>query len=83
MMTIAEEETEHAELSWDLAAWLEPTLTPAERDIVRSARAQALREVVESVATPVDPSLAHVAGLPPAPIAVAMAVALERQVLST
>jgi hypothetical protein len=39
---IAEDEAEHAELSWDLDAWYGTRLTVAERGLVADAKAEAL-----------------------------------------
>jgi len=47
---IAEDETRHAELAWQVAAWLEPQLSEAEQRelarVKREAVAQLSREVV-------------------------------------
>jgi hypothetical protein len=45
MSTIADDETRHAELAWDFAAWLEPQLTDAERDQIHAARERAIAEL--------------------------------------
>lgn len=42
LAAIADDECAHGDLAWDLAAWLEPRLTPAERAQVAAARAAAL-----------------------------------------
>jgi hypothetical protein len=41
MQVIAADETRHAGLAWDVAAWLEPRLAPAERAQVEDARREA------------------------------------------
>jgi hypothetical protein len=42
---IARDEARHAELSWAVAAWLEPQLEPEARARVQAARAQALEDL--------------------------------------
>lgn len=64
MRAIASEETEHAALSWDLAAWLEEGLTAAERDLVADARREAFGDLRRALATDVGADLQRVAGYP-------------------
>lgn len=40
--TIAEDETRHAQLSWEIAAWLEPKLSQQERDQLAHIRMSAI-----------------------------------------
>lgn len=47
--TIAEDETRHAELSWDVAEWLEARLDVAARDRVRAARSRAIEDLAEAI----------------------------------
>lgn len=47
--TIAADETRHAELAWQIAAWLEPQLTAAERELLLAARRLALLELAAEV----------------------------------
>ena len=42
MVTIAADETRHALLSWELAAWFDTQLTPEQRTAVSAARARAI-----------------------------------------
>jgi hypothetical protein len=49
MRAIAQDETRHAELSWRVAAWLEPGLSPAERDALGVARSEALAQLQREV----------------------------------
>jgi hypothetical protein len=72
MARIAEDETRHAELSWDIAAWADSRLSPAEREAVRRARRAAVEMLRDELARPVDPALVEVAGLPEARSALAM-----------
>lgn len=45
MQQIAEDETMHARLSWQLAAWLEPQLSDEQRNSLAEARSEALNEL--------------------------------------
>ncbi|MDQ3335483.1 MAG: hypothetical protein M4D80_09985 [Myxococcota bacterium] len=46
LAAIANDELEHGQLAWDLAAWLEPLLSPDHRDAVESARRYALDSLI-------------------------------------
>lgn len=63
--TIAEDETRHAELAWDVAAWLDGRLDEPSRERVRAARLAAVDELFASAAG-ASPSAALVraSGLP-------------------
>jgi rubrerythrin len=75
---IAQDETRHAALSWQIARWAEARLAPASRrrvDAARSAAAAALcREVRANAPSPID----GVAGLPSPGVGAALADQLER-----
>lgn len=78
MSAIAEEETEHAELSWDIAAWLEPMLSAAERAVVANEREAAFRTLISEVGRDVpDEHVRAVAGLPSREEGLAMLRGLE------
>lgn len=64
MRRIAEDETSHASLSWDVAAWLEPRLSDAEREQLHAARLDALRELSVSLKREPSHELQAAAGLP-------------------
>lgn len=64
MSVIAEEETEHAALSWDLAAWLEAQLTDAERRALQAVREHAIVNLARDLSAPVEARLASAAGVP-------------------
>ncbi len=49
MRQIARDETRHAALSWDIAGWLEPRLSPAARRRVEAARLRAAHELSTEV----------------------------------
>lgn len=75
---IAQDETRHAALSWQIARWAEARLAPASRrrvDAARSAAAAALgREVRASAPSPID----GVAGLPSPDVGAELADQLQR-----
>jgi hypothetical protein len=66
MRLIAEDETAHASLSWDVAAWLEPRLSESERQELDAARQLALRELAASLLREPSHELRTAAGLPDA-----------------
>ncbi|MDC0675249.1 ferritin-like domain-containing protein [Nannocystis radixulma] len=67
---IAEDETRHAELAWDVHTWLEGQLDAAARARVATARASSVRELRAAVvADATDPELARRSGLPTGPVA--------------
>lgn len=72
---IARDETRHAALAWDVAAWIEPSLTEAERARVREARRAAVDELARQLAVEPGDEVARTAGAPRARAARAM---LER-----
>lgn len=59
---VARDETQHAELSWDVMAWLDTKLTAQEREQVSAA----MKDVVSSLARqePLSPALRRELGLP-------------------
>lgn len=68
---IAEDETAHAALAWDLAAWLEPRLTTEEQVQVRAARGARVASLRSELAR--DPATRDPAvGLPDGPVSVAL-----------
>jgi hypothetical protein len=77
MMGIAEDETRHAGLSWDIDAWAAPRLSTEERSALREARRQALAVLREEVAVPLDARLSAEAGLPSPQVALALLDSLE------
>jgi hypothetical protein len=79
METIAEDETRHAELSWAIAAWAEPRLTPAQRAEVHQARQAAVETLRRELTAPVAPTLVELAGMPDAASARAMLDAMVKE----
>lgn len=64
MAGIAEDEARHAALAWQIAAWAEPQLSDAGRARVRTAQQDAVAALRAELATPVEPSLQALAGVP-------------------
>ena len=58
------DEASHAELARDVARWVERKLTPAERDELAQARADALATLAESLAHEPSADVVRVAGIP-------------------
>lgn len=61
---IAREETEHAELSRDIDAWLQPQLSAEQRAQIARARRDAMTTLRRELSRPVDADVARVAGVP-------------------
>lgn len=61
---IADDETRHAELSWDLAAWAEAKLPAGDVQRLRDAQRAAVQQLRDELSAPVDPALVEAAGLP-------------------
>jgi hypothetical protein len=72
MGPIAADETRHAELSWEIAAWVEPRLSRAARSRINAAREQALADLATESSRPLARSLVLLAGLPPPESATAL-----------
>lgn len=64
MGAIARDETEHAALAWDVAAWLEPQLTDAERASLARDRAEALDALTRGASVAADEALVATVGAP-------------------
>jgi hypothetical protein len=77
MRAIADDETRHAGLAWEVAAWLEPRLGEDERRAVAAARAHALAALRAELRASVDASLVSIAGMPRPDDALALLDALE------
>jgi hypothetical protein len=80
---IACDETEHAQLSRDVAAWLEARLTPEERAQVAAARAEAILALRRELDTDVVPALVSELGLPSRQSALAQFDALTTRLLAS
>ncbi len=64
MREIAEDECEHATLSWDIAAWLSSRLSEEEQAVVAGAFGQAVRELEAGVDGEPSPEVRRIAGAP-------------------
>ncbi len=64
MGAIARDETEHAALAWDVAAWLEPQLTDAERASLARDRSEALDALMRGASVAADEALVATVGAP-------------------
>ena len=64
MRVIARDETRHAALSWQVAAWAERKLDERGRAAVSAARSEAAAQLARELAGARDPQLVAVAGLP-------------------
>jgi hypothetical protein len=82
MAAIADEETEHAALSWDIAEWIEAQLDEAQRAQLAGERRDAFATLARDLAMPVDPRVAHVSGVPAARDAVQMLEGLAPMMLA-
>ena len=79
---IAADEARHAELSWDVAAWVEPLLDEHERNALALARTAAHDELRGQLARERPSQLARQLGAPRAEEAVAMAEHLQQRLAS-
>jgi hypothetical protein len=70
MTAIAEDETRHAQLGWDLEDWAATRLSAAERRTVRGSREGAVAEL--RAASPEPPAVARALGLPPPALGAAL-----------
>jgi len=77
MGPIADDEVRHAALAWQVAAWLEPRLSEAERAAVREAREGARAALAARVACGYDRGLGEALGLPPPGLAVRLVASLH------
>jgi rubrerythrin len=69
MRSIAVDETRHAELAWQVAGWLEPRLSVADRSVLARAREAALRQLAQEIASDTLPaSTREHLGLPEASV---------------
>jgi len=72
LTVIAEDESRHAELSWRIARWLEPTLGEGEQAALHAARAAALAELVATRDPGLSASELRTLGMPSAEVALAL-----------
>ena len=81
LTSIARDEMEHAAIAWQVAAWLEPRLTAAERREVDDARRQAIEALRGELAEDPPASLSNAIGLPNACEAVRLLQVLREEVV--
>jgi hypothetical protein len=77
--TIANDEARHAQLSWDIAHWLEPQLTKAQRQTLATARQRAHMELCEQLLSSQRASQVQHLGAPTPRTAAHMAQVLYAQ----
>lgn len=83
MRVIAVDELRHAELAWEVAAWLEPQLSDAEQGQLMAAKRSALFELQLSAARAMLPAQAErLIGLPPCALASQLVMSLGKLVLT-
>lgn len=75
---ITRDETTHALLSWQIAAWAEPRLDRAALRRVREARRAAIRELRDEATVAPEPELCAALGVPDAGRATALLGALDQ-----
>jgi hypothetical protein len=64
LTSIAGDETRHAELAWEIDAWLRTRLPPRERAHLAAVRADELARLAATLEAPADAELQRAAGLP-------------------
>ncbi|MCY1042369.1 ferritin-like domain-containing protein [Corallococcus sp. bb12-1] len=79
MVHIAEDETRHAALSWDVADWAQPLLSTEEQTALREAQRHAVEVLRAEAAVPLDAGLTAEAGLPLPEVARALLDTLEQE----
>jgi len=79
MTRIAEDETRHAGLAWDIDRWAREQLPAAERAALREAQREAVVTLREEVALPLDSALVTEAGMPTPEVAASLVATLEQE----
>jgi hypothetical protein len=83
MCVIAKDEIRHAELAWEVAAWIEPQLSSSGRLQLLAAVRDALTELLERAARPELPAHgARLIGLPSNVLAKQLVAKLARLTLA-
>lgn len=82
MAEIADDESGHAGLSWEIAAWLEPQLTEGERERLERAKRDAVRWLAHEVLAPPPAEIVRTAGMPPANVAARLVAQLDQTLWS-
>lgn len=79
---IADDEARHAQLAWDVAAWVEPRLDELTRYRIRRACDHTVTDVITEAIAEVDPALVIYAGLPSSDDALCLLAELDAQLWS-
>jgi hypothetical protein len=79
LATISEDETRHAELSWQIHEWASAQLAGGERRALHAAAVEAIAELRREVAREQPLAVRNIAGMPSAEHALAMLDCLEAQ----
>ena len=82
MVAIADEETDHVALSWDIAAWIETQVGDTERALLVAERRTAFAMLASELACASSPDVQHVAGVPAAREALRMLEGLGPMMLA-
>ncbi|MEO6418715.1 MAG: ferritin-like domain-containing protein [Polyangiaceae bacterium] len=82
MSVIANEETEHAALSWDIAAWMETQLGETERAALVEERRAAVATLAHDLEREGDAAALAASGMPSASLALLMLSALTPELLA-
>ncbi|NOU26615.1 MAG: ferritin-like domain-containing protein [Polyangiaceae bacterium] len=77
LAVVSRDEASHAQLSWDIARWLDEALDPSQRAAVAAAAARAVEELRDELRAPA-PEVTRVAGAPSVEAAFALFGALEK-----
>ncbi|HTU61725.1 MAG TPA: hypothetical protein VMF89_24885 [Polyangiales bacterium] len=64
MARVFEDETKHAQLAWEIAAWLEPQLADADREAVQHARSAAYAQLRSEIETSLSQEARARIGMP-------------------
>jgi hypothetical protein len=78
MRSIAHDEIRHAAVSWKISAWLEPRLSPRDKERVRRERVRAVSELRREASVEPSADLRDALGLPNAEVATRMMNELAR-----
>jgi hypothetical protein len=79
MRGIAADETRHAALAWEVAAWIEPLLSDDDRHAIAIARAEAVTKLARDLTIEPDSRVASLAGAPTSADCARLVGALEVQ----
>jgi hypothetical protein len=77
MLQLAEDETRHAQLAWQVAQWLEPQLCATERDAIVRARRAAYDELQRELGSKLSHAARTLLGLPDETVALALLLQLD------